>query len=146
MYIRRSKRRISVWGLVFAVLLTVIMQTLMIPCSANIIDGVRNAGEEIGDKVSDMARDAESKGEELITDAESKLEDSSDGKVEDSDGLIGNETQSSTDTNENGGMGKVGQIALIVLAVAAIIAVIVIITVVSRKKKEYGKNIHSHNG
>ena len=136
MYIRRSKRRISVWGLVFAVLLTVIMQTLMIPCSANIIDGVRNAGEEIGDKVSDMARDAESKGEELITDAESKLEDSSDGKVEDSDGLIGNETQSNTDTNENGGMGKVGQIALIVLAVAAIIAVIVIITVVSRKKKE----------
>ena len=136
MYIRRSKRRISVWGLVFAVLLTVIMQTLMIPCSANIIDGVRNAGEEIGDKVSDMAHDAESKGEELITDAESKLEDSSDGKVEDSDGLIGNETQSNTDTNENGGMGKVGQIALIVLAVAAIIAVIVIITVVSRKKKE----------
>lgn len=136
MYIRRSKRRISVWGLVFAVLLTVIMQTLMIPCSANIIDGVRNAGEEIGDKVSDMARDAESKGEELITDAESKLEDSSDGKVEDSDGLIGNETQSSTDTNENGGMGKVGQIALIVLAVAAIIAVIVIITVVSHNKKK----------
>ena len=137
MYIkRRSKRRISVWGLILAVLLTVIMQTLMLPCSANIIDGVRNAGEEIGGKVSDMARDAESKAEEIITDAESKLDDASDGKVEDSDGLIGNETGNAEGSGENSGMGKVGQIALIVLAVAAIIAVIVIITVVSRKKKE----------
>lgn len=137
MYIkRRTKRRLSVWGLIFAVLLTVIMQTLMLPCSANIIDGVRNTGEEVGGKVSDMARDAESKAEEIITDAESKLEDASDGKVEDSDGLIGNETGNAEGSGENGGMGKVGQIALIVLAVAAIIAVIVIITVVSRKKKE----------
>ncbi len=137
MYIkRRTKRRLSVWGLVFAVLLTVIMQTLMLPCSANIIDGVRNAGEEIGGKVSDMARDAESKGEELITDTESKLDDASDGKVEDSDGLIGNETDNTADAGENEGMGKVGQIALIVLAVAAIIAVIVIITLVSNKRKK----------
>lgn len=143
MYIskRRSKRRLSVWGLIFAVLLTVIMQTLMLPCSANIINGARNATENAGEAVSDIVQDAESKVEEVVTDAESKLNDASDGKVEDSDGMIGNETSAVTETSAatdttNNGMGKAGQVALIVLAVAAIIAVIIIITIVSHRKKD----------
>lgn len=135
MYIKRkAKRRISVWGLVFLVLFTAITQTLMIPCSANIMDGARNAGEEIGGKVSDAAREGENKVGEIITEAESKLNDVSDGKVEDSEGIIGNETNNSTETN--GKMGKVGQIALIVLAVAAIIAVIIIVTIMSHRRKK----------
>jgi hypothetical protein len=166
MYIskRRSKRRLSVWGLIFAVLLTVIMQTLMLPCSANIIDGVRNGAEDAGGAVSDIVQDAESKAEELITDAESKLDDASDGKVEDSDGIIGDETSANTNTetklndtsdgkvedsdgiigNEtsaetavpNNNMGKAGQVALIVLAVAAIIAVIIIVTIMTHRRKD----------
>ena len=147
MYIkRRSKRRIKVWGLIFALLLFTAVQMMTLPCSANIVDGVRNKSEEAGGKVSDMARDAESKveeiitdveskAEEIVTDAESKLDDASDGKVEDSDGLIGNESGNASEGNDGTGMSKVGQVSLIVLAVAAIIAVIVIVTVVSRKKK-----------
>jgi hypothetical protein len=137
MYIskRRSKRRLSVWGLIFAVLLTVIMQTLMLPCSANIIDGVRNGAEDAGGAVSDIVQDAESKAEELITDAESKLDDASDGKVEDSDGIIGNETSAETAVPNNN-MGKAGQVALIVLAVAAIIAVIIIVTIMTHRRKD----------
>ena len=143
MYIskRRSKRRVSIWGLIFAVLLTIIMQTLMLPCSANIIDGAKNAAEDAGGAVSDIVQGAESKAEELVTEAESKMHDASDGKVEDTDGMIGNETSAVTETSAttdtaNNGMGKAGQVALIVLAVAAIIAVIIIITIVSHKKKD----------
>ncbi|MBE6549537.1 MAG: hypothetical protein E7670_03820 [Ruminococcaceae bacterium] len=136
MYIKRkAKRRLSVWGLIFVVLLTAVTQTLILPCSANIVDGARNAGEEIGGKVSDAARDGENKVEEVITDAESKLNDMSDGKVEDSEGIIGNETNNDTSAND-GKMSKVGQIALIVLAVAAIIAVIIIVTIMSHRRKK----------
>ena len=126
MYIskRRSKRRLSVWGLIFAVLLTIIMQTLMLPCSANIIDGAKNAAEDAGGAVSD-----------IVQGAESKLNDASDGKVEDSDGMIGTETNNDTSAND-GKMSKVGQIALIVLAVAAIIAVIIIVTIMSHRRKK----------
>jgi len=136
MYIKRkAKRRLSVWGLIFVVLLTAVTQTLILPCSANIVDGARNAGEEIGGKVSDAARDGENKVEEVITDAESKLNDMSDGKVEDSEGIIGNETNNDTSAND-GKMSKVGQIALIVLAVAAVIAVIIIVTIMSHRRKK----------
>ena len=147
---RRSKRRVSIWGLIFAILFVSLVQITALPSSANIIDGVRDENEDMGGKVSDMARDAESgaeefmsdvesKAEEIVTDAESKLDDASDGKVEDSDGFVGNETESAvveSSPENTEGMGKVGQVALIVLAVAAIIAVIVIVTVVSNKKKK----------
>ena len=142
MYIQaKAKRRISVWGLIFAVLLVIIGYTLAFPCSAKIIDGAKNAvsdaGDKVseavsdaGDKISEAASDAESKAEEIVTDAESKLDDASDGKVEDSDGIIGNETNA----NDTKGMSKAGQAALIVLAVAAVITVIIIITLTTRKK------------
>ena len=146
MYIkRRSKRRIKLLGLAFALLIFAIAQTIVLPCSANIIDRAKNKSEEIGTNVSDMARDAEnkvdeivtdveSKADEIMTDAESKLNDASDGKVEDSDGLIGNESENTPE--KINGMGKVGQVSLIVLAVAAVIAVIIIITLASRKKNK----------
>lgn len=135
MYIKRkAKRRLSVWGLVLLVLLTAITQTLILPCSANVADGMRNAGEAVETKISEAAHDVESKAKEAVTEAESKLHDASDGKVEDTEGMIGNETDSSAHTD--GKMSKVGQIALIVLAVAAIIAVIIIVTVTSHNRKK----------
>ena len=134
MYIKRSKRRLSIWGLVFLVLITAITQTLILPCSATVADGVRNAGDEIEGKIKDAAREGESKAEEIMTEAESKLNDTSDGKVEDSEGIIGNETSSDSSANDSK-MSKVGQIALIVLAVAAIIAVIIIVTIMSHRRK-----------
>ena len=132
MYIKRKARRISVWGIIFIVLLAALGQAAL-PCSAKIIDGARNAVSDAGDKISEAASDIESKADEMMSDVESKLDDASDGKVEDSDGLIGNDE---TAAPEKAGMGKVGQVALIVLAVAAIITVIIIITLVSHKNKK----------
>ena len=135
MYIKRkAKRRLNVWGLIFLVILTAITQTLILPCSAKVADGMRNAGEAVESKVSNAANDVESKVEEIVTDAESKINDSSDGKVKDTEGIIGNETDSST--HADGKISKVGQIALIVLAVAAIIAVVIIVTVTSNNRKK----------
>ena len=140
MFRRKFRRKRSVWALVFIVVTVVIAQAAL-PCSAKIIDGaktaVSDAGDKLseavsdaGDKVSEAVSDVESKAEEIVTDAESKLDDASDGKVEDTDGIIGNETTAP----EAQGMSKAGQAALIVLAVAAVVAVIIIITVASRKK------------
>ena len=92
MYIKRRARRLSVWAIIFIVVLTAIGQAVL-PCSAKIIDGAKNAVSEAGDKISDAAHGVKDKTRELMTDAESKLDDASDGRVRDGDGVIGNEAE-----------------------------------------------------
>lgn len=130
---RKSIGRISVWGLILLLIFTLAFQLFSARVSASgIVDGVRNAETMAGD----MARDAESKLDEAVSDIVDTKE-VTDGKAEDSDGIIGNESAEETRAEETETKGeKAGKITIIVLIVAAVIAVIIIITVLTKKKKD----------
>ena len=130
---KKSKARISVWGLVFLLILTLTLQIFTANAYAKgIVNGIRNAETDAGD----MARDAGNKIEEAVSDVVDTKEVSN-GKTEDSDGIIGNESaeETRTDTAQTRGE-KAGIITVIVLIVAAIIAVIVIVTLLTKKKTD----------
>ena len=92
---RRSHRRISVWVLVFALMMMFISSTLMLNASAseftsgakNAADDMGNAAEDIGDGVGEAVSEVGDGMGEAMSDIESSIDD---GKVNDTDGMIGN--------------------------------------------------------
>ena len=125
MIAKRSKRarRSVIRALILAVLL---LSTLALSVHATpILDRAERGVEQAGDAVGNMAREAEGAMDEMARDATD-----GDGRVEDGDGMIGNEENASDD-----GMGRLGQVALLVVIAAAIIAIIMIVVLVPKRKR-----------
>ncbi len=138
---RRSARRISVWVLVFALMLT-LFASMTIPAAAvNMAGGMGEAVSDMGNAMGEAAADMG----DGIGDAAADITDNiSDGRVNDTDGFIGNQ-RSGADKDMNGGntaessgasdTRKAGWIAL-AIAIVVIVAVVVLAIVFIPKKKE----------
>ena len=152
---RRSTGRISVWVLVFALMLTFVTATLILPASAsNFTEGAGNAARDMGNAIGDAANSVGDGLGEAVSDvgdgvgeAVSDMAGSAnDGKVNDTDGIIGNSddgadkdmtsgnTAENNESNENNDAKKGGWIAL-AIAIVVIVAVVVLVIVLIPKKK-----------
>ena len=142
---RCAGRRISIWVLVFALMLVCISSTLIFPASAANMagrtDGMgSDAGEamsDVGDGMSEAISDVGEGMSEAISDA---LNGDDDGKVNDTDGLIGNADSGAdkapatdTDTADNGN-GNGGWIALAIAIVVVVAVVVLVIVLIPRRK------------
>lgn len=129
---KRSARRISVWTLVFALMLSVLSAAMILPAHGeNFLDdagdAVRNAADGAGEAISDAGN--------AVGDAVSDMADGESGRVEDSDGIIGNEGSETAAPDSMDEETKSGWIA-VVIAIAVIVVAIVLIIVLVPKKKE----------
>ena len=147
---RRSGRRISVWVLVFTLMLAFISSTLLLPISAaknssGLSKGANDMGEALGEAAEDMGSgigEAVSDIGDGVGEAISDVADSDDdGKVNDTDGMIGNadsgaDKEPTTDKgDENGDKNNGGWIAL-AIAIVVIVAVVVLIVVLIPRRKD----------
>ena len=151
-YKRRSGRRISVWVLIFTLMLMFISSTILLPVSAaKNSSGLSRGASDMGNAIGNAAEDMGSGMGEAVSDigdgvgeAISDVADSNDdGKVNDTDGMIGNadsgaDKAPSTDTdteNGNGDKSNGGWIAL-AIAIVVIVAVVVLIVVLIPRRKD----------
>lgn len=130
---RKYTRRISVWVLVFALLLSVLTSSLLLPVHADSWmndrgNDARQATEEAGDAVRD-AGDATRRAVDDMMDM-----DAAEGRVRDDDGIIGNEaTERSVeqaDTTEESG----GWLGWVIAVVVALIALVLIVVLIPKKR------------
>ena len=141
---KRAARRLSVWLLIFSILVLTAAATLpthATPAKDNAGGIVRDA-ENAGNAVGDVARDAADGARDIVKDAADGVRDAADGmrngeggKVTDGDGVIGNEANNAADAT-TGTQNRVGQIALIVVIVAVVIAIIIIVLLIPKKRKD----------
>ena len=135
MYQRKRKgHRYSIRLLILAVLLC-LSTLLILPVSAK-----KSAAGELADGVGDAVSDVG----DALSDAASELMSGENGTVNDGDGVIGNESDKTTDTGaldsesdtaatdaEESGMGWIA----VLIALAVVAAIIVLIVVLVPKKK-----------
>ena len=130
---KRSARRISVWVLVFVLMLGILSANLLLPAhAANILDdagnAVRNAADGAGEAISDAGN--------AVGDAVSDMASGESGRVEDSDGIIGNESGESASPDTMDEETKSGWIAVVIALVVIVVAIVLIIVLVPKKKDE----------
>lgn len=115
----------------FALILCFLLITsLLLPVSASVMDdmrrGARDAVSDVGNAVSDAGN--------AVSEAMTDMFEGDNGKVSDSDGIIGNEqSESMTEPTENPG-GSIGWIG-IVIALAVVAAVIALIVFLVPKRR-----------
>ena len=124
---KKITRRISVWTLVFALVITLLTAFASLPAHAenfmgDVANGARDAVSDAGNAVSDMGDAASDAVSDMVT-------PDGDGTVEDSDGIIGNE-DSETEPTEADREKKAGWIGVII----AILVIVLIIVLVPKKK------------
>jgi len=126
---RTTAGRISVWVLVFALIFTTLSASFALTAHAKggVMSDVGDAAREITSDVGDAARDTAD-----------KISDTANGTVNDSDGMIGNESDETENTDHGGAMDEgtsMGWIGLVIAIVIVLIAIVLIIILVPRKKK-----------
>ena len=115
---RKRVRRLSVWTLIFSILLLTVLACL--PAHASpVLDGVKNGVEQAKDSTENAVRD--------VTDGMEKA----DGTVRDGDGMLGNEQNEAPNSSTQ----KLGKVALLVLIAAVIIAIIMIVLLIPKRKQ-----------
>ena len=135
---KRSARRLSVWLLIFSILmLTAIasLPTRAMPVGNGAGNAVGDMARDAADGIGDMARDAADGVGNAVRDAADNVKNGEGGKVSDDDGVIGNEGNNAADAITDT-QSRVGQIALIVVIVAIVIAVIIIVLLIPKKRKD----------
>ena len=141
---KRRARRISIWAIVFALMLTVISSNLILPLSAANMGSRTDTAGGVGEAISDVGEgmsEAISDVGEGMSEAISDVTDSSDdGNVNDTDGMIGNSDSGadkapSTDTDKNDEKSNGGWIAL-AIAIVVIVAIVVLIIVLIPRRKD----------
>lgn len=141
---KRRARRISIWAIVFALMLTFISSNLLLPLSAANVTGRTDSTGGMGGAISDVGEgmsEAISDVGEGMSEAISDVTDSSDdGNVNDTDGMIGNSDSGadkapSTDTDKNNEKNNGGWIAL-AIAIVVIVAIVVLIVVLIPRRKD----------
>ena len=126
---KKAFRRISIWTLVFALVLTVCSFTALSVRADNFMGDVRDAASDAGNAVSEAASDVG----HAVSDALDM--EGSDGTVNDSDGIIGNESEEATSMDDSASaMQGRGWIGLVIALVIVIIAVVLIIILMPKKK------------
>ena len=124
---RSASRRISVWVLIFALILTTLSSAFSISAHAknSVVGEIGDAAKEATSDVGDAVKDA----------ADQVTEHKNDGDVKDSDGMIGNEKdEASADTSMDEGR-KIGWLGLVIALVIVIIAIVLIVILIPRKKR-----------
>ena len=128
---KRSARRISIWTLIFVLMLGLVSAAMLPAHAENFLndagDAVRNAADGAGEAISDAG--------DAVGDAVNDMASGDSGRVEDSDGIIGNESAETADPNAMDEDTKSGWIG-VVIAIVGIVVVIVLIIVLVPKKKE----------
>lgn len=128
---RTTARRISVWVLIFALILTMLSASFTI--SAHAENGVMG---ELGDAAKNATEDIGNAARDAVDDVKDEMSDASDGVTNDSDGVIGNESEEAdSDTSMDEGRA-IGWLGLVIAIVIAIIAIVLIVILVPRKKKK----------
>ncbi|MBQ9085991.1 MAG: hypothetical protein IJY47_02260 [Clostridia bacterium] len=132
---KKTSQKISIWTLVFTLALTLTAMVFILPAHGKSFlndagEAISDVGSGIGDAVSDVG-DAVSDIGSGVGDAVSDLTDDTDGDVKDSDGIIGNE-QETTPAEDDGMPGWIG----IVITLVIVAAVIVLIVVLIPKKRD----------
>ncbi|MBO5938683.1 MAG: hypothetical protein J6Q82_04200 [Clostridia bacterium] len=123
---RNTARRISVWVLIFALILMTLSASFALTAHAK--NGVMG---EIGD----AAKEATSDVGDAVRDVVDEAADATDGVANDSDGMIGNEKdEAGSDTATDEGT-SIGWIGLVIAIVIVIIAIVLIVILIPRKKK-----------
>ena len=122
--------RISVWVLVFALILTTLSAsfTLTAHAKGGVMSDVGDTAREITDDVGNAVRDTAD-----------KIEDTDQGTVNDSDGVIGNEKDENENTDSSATMDEetsMGWIGLVIAIVIVLIAIVLIVILIPRKKKK----------
>ncbi len=120
--------RISVWILVFALILTALSASFTI--SAHAKNGVVG---EMGDAAKDMVEDVGDAAENAVDQVKDEMTDATDGKVNDSDGVIGNEKDEPEAEMDEG--RTIGWLGLVIAIVIVLIAIVLIVILIPRKKK-----------
>jgi len=155
---RKYNRRISVWTLVFALMICVLGSSLLLPAHAKGMMGdmgaadrgvadlagdvVRDAGDMAGDAVrgvGDAAGDAVRGAGNAAGDAVDDVMDmnASEGRVRDSDGKIGNESrEGAVDRNESGSRSGAWLGWVIAVVVALIILTMIVILIPKKRTNE----------
>ena len=126
---RTTVGRISVWVLVFALLFTTLSASFALTAHAKggVMSDVGDAAREITDDVGNAVRDTAD-----------KIEDTDQGTVNDSDGVIGNEKDETENTDGSATMDEetsLGWIGLVIAIVIVLIAIVLIVILIPRKKK-----------
>ncbi|MBQ8332077.1 MAG: hypothetical protein IJX94_06235 [Clostridia bacterium] len=129
---KKALGRISVWTLIFALLLTILSASMLSVHAENFLgDKAREAASDVGDAVSDAGN--------AVSDAVSDALDMkpSDGAANDGDGIIGNESAEAASTDdvkkEDRNSGWIG----VVVAILIVVIVVVLIIILIPKKKKY---------
>ena len=130
---KRSAGRISVWALVFALMLSVLSTAMILPTyGENFLndagDAVRNAADGAGEAIRDAG--------DTVGDAVNDMADGESGRVEDSDGIIGNEGSETADPDAMDEETRSGWIAVIIAIVVIVVAIVLIIVLVPKKKEK----------
>ncbi len=120
---KKHFRRVSVWVLIFSLLITACCASLTLSAHAknfldeganDVKDAARNAASDVGSAVSDMGDNA------------------SDGAVNDHDGVIGNEGTEAAPEDNGASAGWLGW----AIAIAVVLIIVVLIVILIPKKKE----------
>ena len=122
---KTTAKRISVWVLIFALILTMLSSSFVISAHAkggamdDIGRAAREATSDVGDAVSDIV---------------DSTKETTNGAVNDTDGMIGNEKDEAgaeaPDDNRS-----IGWIGLVIAIVIVLIAIVLIVILIPKKKK-----------
>ena len=127
---KRLSRRISVWTLIFSLLLAVFTSALILPARAEMFsEGVTKSASDAADNAGDAIENA---GDAVKNAVDDMADMDGDGRVNDSDGIIGNESREA-ETEENSGMSA-GWIGAIIAILIAVVVIVLIVILVPKKK------------
>ena len=136
-----KKKRISVWVLVFTLILSLVTTNLILPVRAtgSVMNGVGEAVSDVGHGVGEAVSDVGHGVGEAVSDvgngmsgATGDMANPDNGKVSDSDGIIGNEgSETGKDNTERGGIGWV---ALVITLIVVLIVIVLIILLIPKKR------------
>ena len=129
---KKTTHRISVWVLVFALLLSIGSVSILNASAASWMDEVENDAQHAGDQVGEAVRDAGDATGRAIDDMMDM--NVSEGRVLDGDGRIGNEAEENSvgNTATSSSVGWLGWSIAIVVAITVITLTIILVP----KKKE----------
>lgn len=142
---KKSTRRISIWAIVFAVMLCMLTSTLTLGANAATVfdhnqSGMQKAADHAGDLVQDAGDAVKDAGnavnnaaEKVKDNVERMLDDASDGRVTDRDGWIGNNDGGKSVMEQAD--GSMGWLAWVIAVVVAILAIVLAIILIPKKKE-----------
>ena len=130
---KKASRRISIWVLVFALMLSICTISMLPTHATTWMDDMGNGARNAADQAGDAVRDAGDATERAVEDMMDM--NGSEGRVRDGDGFIGNEADElamEQGTESTSSVGWLGWSIAIVVA----LTLIALIVILGPKKKE----------